>query len=280
MLRRMRLENIGWPRQACNLHVHPHEWPQDKMHAVRKMTRRRVVLGAAALMAAPWPAARAQAPVGVPRFSVAAPGATLPAGWVHETLPKMEANRFALAADGGVTVLHVRSQASTSSVVAALPAGGGATTRAQWRWKVSRPLAGSDYRVKAGDDFAARLYVLFDLPLDRLSFGDRLLIQAARSVAGREIPAAAICYVWGQAQPAGSSGWNPYSSRVRMVVVDSGPEFAGQWRTVQRDLARDWQEAFAGPMPAVRAVALGADTDNTGEQAEAWFGDVLLAAAG
>ncbi|WP_432417857.1 DUF3047 domain-containing protein [Caenimonas sedimenti] len=241
------------------------------------MTRRQVVLGAAALALPPWRAAQAQAGAGVPRFSASAPGGALPAGWAHETLPKVErANQFALVADGGVTVLHVRSQAAASSLVATLPTGGGSVARAQWRWKVSRALAGSDFRVKPGDDYAARLYVLFDLPLDRLAFADRLRIQATRSLSGRDIPTAAICYVWGQAQPVGSTGWNPYTDRVRMVVVDSGQEFAGQWRSIERDLARDWQEAFPGPMPPVRAVAVGADTDNTSDQVDTWFGDVRL----
>lgn len=237
--------------------------------------RRAALLGAAALVAAPWAPVRAQRG-GVPRFSASAPGSAVPAGWVHETLPKVErANQFDLVEDDGVTVLHVRSQASASSLVARLPTGGAAITRLHWRWKVARALPGSDFRVKAGDDYAARLYVLFDLPLERLGFGDRLRIEAARTLSGRDIPTAALCYVWGSAQPAGSTGWNPYTDRVRMVVVDSGGEHAGRWRAAQRDLARDWQEAFPGPMPPVRALAVGADTDNTGDRVDAWFGDVL-----
>lgn len=236
---------------------------------------------AQALPAAADPAASAAPPPEparplLPRFSSAAPGAALPAGWVHETLPKVErANRHALVADDGVTVLQVQSRASASSLVAVLPGTPPVLATLAWRWKVSRALSGSDLRHKAGDDYAARLYVLFDLPLAALSFGDRLRIQAARSLSGRDIPTAALCYVWGQAQPPGTIAPNPYTDRVRMVVVDSGPAFAGQWRSVQRDLARDWQQAFGGPMPGVRAVAVAADTDNTGEQVEAWFGDVV-----
>lgn len=243
------------------------------------VTRRTMLAASAAWVAAPA-FGQAGTATALPRFSTAPPGTGVPDGWLHETLPKVErANRYALVVDAGVPVLHVRSQASASSVVATVPAGAGALTRLAWRWKVSNALAGSDLRVKAGDDYAARLYVLFDLPLERLSFADRVRIQAARSLAGRDVPAAALCYVWGQAQAVGSSGWNPYTDRVRMVVVDSGNEHARQWRSVTRDLARDWQDAFAGPMPAVRAVALGADTDNTGDTVEAWFGDVLLSGA-
>lgn len=218
------------------------------------------------------------APARVPRFSTATPGSALPAGWVHETLPKVErANRYALVAEDGATVLHVQSRASASSLLAALPGPPAPASTLAWRWKVSRSLPGSDLRSKAGDDYAARLYVLFDLPLEALAFGDRLRIRAARSLSGRDLPTAALCYVWGHAQPAGTVAPNPYTDRVQMVVVDSGSEQAGPWRRHQRDLAADWQQAFGGHMPGLRAVAVGADTDNTGDQVDAWFGDVVLA---
>ncbi|MBP7607438.1 MAG: DUF3047 domain-containing protein, partial [Giesbergeria sp.] len=45
-----------------------------------------------------------------------------------------------------------------------------------------------------------------------------------------------------------------------------------------RDLRRDWADAFGGPMPRVGGVAVGADTDNTGDQVTAWFGDLRLEA--
>jgi len=245
--------------------------------APRVLRRRAVVKGL--LLLGVGGAVRAQVPTAgasrVPRFSTAPIGTELPPGWVHETLPKVErANRYGLVTDAGETVLHVQSRASASTLVAVLPLPPAPAATLQWRWKVSRSLAGSDLRLKAGDDYAARLYVLFDLPLAALDFGDRMRIQAARALAGREIPTAALCYVWGHAQPVGTLAPNPYTDRVRMVVVDSGNTHAGQWRTVRRDLASDWQQAFGGPMPGIRAIAVGADTDNTGDQVEAWFGDV------
>lgn len=239
--------------------------------------RRRSLLCTTAAIIAPWTPAFAE-DANLPRFSTASPGAGIPPGWSHETLPKVERpNEYGIVADQDTSVLRVRSASSASTLAA--PARIGATQAAslRWRWKVSRALAGSDLRSKAGDDYAARVYVLFDLPSERLSLADRVRIQAARTLSGREIPAAAICYVWGNAQPAGSSGWNPYTDRVRMVVVESGAERAMQWRSVERDLRRDWNDAFPGPMPPVRAIAVGADTDNTNDEVQAWFGDLVLA---
>lgn len=242
------------------------------------ITRRdALVLAGAGALPWSWVAAQ-QSPL--PRFSTAPPDAALPTGWVHETLPKVErANTYAIVPDEGVPVLQVRSRASASSLVARLP-DVQPWTRLRWRWKVSRSLAASDLRSKAGDDYAARIYVLFALPLEQLPLGDRLRLQAARALSGRDIPAAALCYVWGGvAQPAGTAAWNPYTDRVRMVVVDSGTPSPPRWRAVDRDLRQDWQEAFGGAMPPVRAIAVGADTDNAGESVDTWFGDVELLAA-
>lgn len=224
--------------------------------------------------------ARAADSLAIPRLSTAPLGTGIAPGWQHQTLPKVkQANQFDIAMEGDRRVLRVRSSSSASSWLAKVNEPAGGRPRLQWDWKVSQALAGSDMRTRQGDDYAARLYVLFDLPLERLSLGDRVRIQASRALAGVDVPAAALCYVWGTAQPAGSTGWNPYTDRVRMIVVDSGNTHAGSWRAVNRDLRRDWDEAFGGPMPPVGGVAIGADTDNTGDTVEAWFGDIALTSA-
>ncbi|MDX5445317.1 MAG: DUF3047 domain-containing protein [Zoogloeaceae bacterium] len=210
-------------------------------------------------------------------FSDARPGSLPPAPWVHQTLPGVErSNDFALIEDEGATVLRVASDASASTWLHAFPASV-AAARLRWRWKVSNAVPGSDFTRKAGDDYAARVYVLFDYPLERLGWNDRLKISLARTLHGTEVPGAAIAYVWGTAQSIDAAGPNPYTDRVRMIVVDSGDARAGQWQSVERDLAADFQRLFGEPAPAVSAIAVGADTDNTDGKATAWFGDIRLA---
>lgn len=213
-------------------------------------------------------------PAQVPRLSGAAAGAGVAPGWRHQTLPKVErANRYAIVTDEGQRVLQVSSSASASPWVAPVDIDTTGRPWLHWRWKVSRSLAGSDLRRRSGDDYAARLYVFFALAMERLSLSDRLRIRATRLLSGADVPAAALCYVWGHAQAVGSSGWNPYTDRVRMVVVDSGDTAAMQWRAHARDVSRDWIEAFGGPVPRISGLAVSADTDDTGESVLAWFGD-------
>ena len=218
------------------------------------------------------------APGQVPELSKAGLGTAVADGWRHQTLPKVERNNdFAIVADDGSHVLKVHSSSSASSWLARVEIDSAQKPLLQWRWKVSRSLAGSDLRTKQGDDYAARLYVLFDLPPERLSLADRLRIQTARLLSGAEIPAAAICYVWGHAQAVGSSAWNPYTDRVRMIVVDSGDGHAMQWRNISRNVRTDWAEAFGGEVPRIRGIAVGSDTDNTRDSVDTWFGDVRFA---
>ena len=96
----------------------------------------------------------------------------------------------------------------------------------------------------------------------------------ARALYGTELPTAAIAYVWGAAQPVGATGPNPYTDRVRMIVVDSGPRHAGEWIEVRRDVAADFRAAFGEAPPHITGVAVSADTDNTGERVTAQFGDL------
>lgn len=235
--------------------------------------RRRLIAGIGMFLAGAGRVAPSRAQV--PALADAPPGTGIAPGWRHQTLPKVErANQIGFVADGGRQVVQVTSSSSASSWVAEVDIDASQTPVLRWRWKVSRPLTGSDLRQKAGDDYAARLYVFFDLPLDRLSLGDRLRMQTARLLSGAEVPAAALCYVWGSDQVVGSTAWNPYTDRVRMIVIDSGDSEAGRWRSVSRDVARDWEEAFGGVMPRISGVAIGADTDNTGDNVTAWFSDL------
>lgn len=213
----------------------------------------------------------------VPLFSMLSPGQPLPAAFRTITLPKIAHNRFSLVSDEGTTVLRVDSDNSAGSV--AIPLAATRTqgnTTLEWRWKVSRMLEHADLENKTGDDFAARVYVFFDVPLESLPFMERSKIKLARMVAGSDVPTAAICYVWDNKHRVGLRAWSPYSTRVRKIVLQSGPEFIGRWKSESRDVAADFREAFGTEMPVVTGVAVGNDTDNTDDKVTTWFGDVTF----
>ena len=223
-------------------------------------------------------AALVAAPGVIAPFSGEAAGAALPAGWELVALPRARPPQFALVEDGGITVLRIVAEDAAGSLAHRMSVDVARPTVLAWRWKVDRVVQGADLNLKTGDDYAARVYVTFDVPEEALAFGDRVRMRLAKLIHGAELPTAAICYVWDNRHPVGTTGWNAYSSRVRMVVLRSGAGEAGQWVSEARDVAADFRAAFGQAAPAITGVALSADTDQTHERVTAWFGDMRLEA--
>ena len=208
-------------------------------------------------------------------FSSLVAGQALPPRFRIVTIPKVAVNRFSVVADDGSTVLRVDSDNSAGSVALPLVTSRAVgSTTLEWRWKVSRILERADMGNKLGDDFSARAYVFFDVPLDSLSFVNRSKIRLARMVAGADVPTAALCYVWDNKHRIGHTAWSPYTDRVRMIVLRSGQAQLNEWMLESRDVAADFREAFGFDAPAVTGVAVGNDTDNTDDKVTTWFGDV------
>lgn len=197
------------------------------------------------------PKAEAQAAIEAMPFSSLKAGAPLPAWLEHVTFRNIPRHtEFALVEDDGRTVVRARANASTSALAREIAVDPKRYPLVAWRWKVMNLIAKSDMATKEGDDFPARLYV---------SFGRR-----------------ALCYVWDSQRPVGTSLPNPYSSRVQMIVADSGPGQLGRWLARERDWVADYRLAFGAEAPVTEGVVVSADTDNTGETAESYFGDVLF----
>jgi hypothetical protein len=215
------------------------------------------------------------ADVSVPLFSALKPGQSLPKPFHFIALPKIKHNAISLVDDAGTTVLKVESSNSAGSMgipLAATVAVGNTTL--EWRWKANRTLEKADMSKKLGDDFAGRVYVFFDVPLDSLSFVERSKIRLARAVAGADVPTAALCYVWDNTHAVGHTQWSPYTNRVRMIVRQTGGANVNQWVKESRDVAADFKAAFGFDAPAVTGVAVGNDTDNTDDTVTTWFGDI------
>jgi len=129
-----------------------------------------------------------------------------------------------------------------------------------WRWKVAGVLAKGDARSKSGDDYAARVYVVFP----------HWFFPKTRS----------LNYIWANRLPVGALVANPFTGNAMMLAIDSGPERANQWQSVRRNIADDYRRAFGGEVPSRAIIALMTDTDNTGGQARAWYDDLRLEKTG
>lgn len=197
-------------------------------------------------------------------------------GWQLLTLRDTKPTQFRLVEDAGVSVVRAHADASGGSLLRAIRWDTAGHPRLQWRWRIDRVVAQGDIHSKGGDDFTARLYVMFDYPSERLSFADRAKLTIARWIYGEEVPAAALCYVWDNHAAVGTRVWNAYTDRVRMIVLRNATSGVGDWADEQRDLVADYREAFGEAPPPVSGIAIAADTDQTGETVTAWFGDIRI----
>jgi hypothetical protein len=213
-----------------------------------------------------------------------ATGTELPAPWRIVTLPKIPNHtRYAVEASDGRKAVHAEADASYANAVHPINADVSATPILRFAWRVDRFPADSDITTKAGDDLAAKVCVLYDVPLDHLSFLDRTKVQLGRRLFDPQLPAATVCYVWDRTLPVGRWLDNAYTNRVRMLVLRSGANGEqGRWFDERRDLRADFRQAFpkeaATGFPIVAAIAFATDADNTKSRASAWFGDLSLEA--
>jgi hypothetical protein len=123
-----------------------------------------------------------------------------------------------------------------------------------WRWKVENILEKGDASRKEGDDYAARIYVIFP----------HWFFPKTRS----------INYIWANKLPQGEIVPNPFTSNAMMVAVESGEEKVGEWVAESRNVHADYRAIFGEDPPEAGAVAIMTDTDNTGGSAVAWYDDI------
>jgi hypothetical protein len=193
-----------------------------------------------------------------------------------QTLPR---TRFTAVDLDGVRALRIEAQGSYGNLLHELPAGARAGRQLSWRWRVERFAAGTDLRQKAGDDTAAKVCLMFDMPLDRVPFLERQTLRMARAAASEDLPAATLCYVWDATLPAQTVLPNAYTRRLRWIVLQGAGGALARWQSERRDVAADFIAAFGDEsreVPPLRAVLVGADADNTGGSSVAHVADLEL----
>lgn len=210
-----------------------------------------------------------------------APRGALPPDWRALTFPGIKAHtRYSVVADAEHgQVVRADATASASGLVRRVDVDPRKWPMLRWRWKADRLVERSDIATKAGDDYPARIYVSFAYDPSRVSFLERAWYAAARFIYGEYPPQSGLNYIWDGRVPAGTIVANAYTSRVRMIVVESGPAGLGRWLRYERNLLDDYAKAFGESAPAISGIAIMTDTDNTGESVTAWYGNVELATA-
>ena len=217
-------------------------------------------------------------PLWVGRFSES--DAAVPVPWKIERLSeKFPPTRYTLRRWDGVVGIEAHAKKSMALFGRPVTVDLKKTPFLCWQWRIDAPLASADLSTKAGDDYAARVYLTFTLPPDELGFGTRAKLALARSIYGDQVPDAALNYVWDNKHPVGTLQDNAYTDRTRMLVRRSGASQAGGWVQERRDIGKDFQRAFPGSKGQLTGLAIASDTDNTSEEAHAGFADFRFVAS-
>jgi hypothetical protein len=219
----------------------------------------------------------ADAVLDVGRFSAEPPNAALPSGWKPLTFKNIKSmTRYSLVREDGITVVKAEADRSASGLVREITLDPKEYPWIEWRWKAVNLLQKGDVRSKQGDDYPARLYITFAYEPRRLGVFEKLKYEAAKLLYGDYPPLAAINYIWGSRTPTGTVVSNAYTDHVRMIVVESGPARLNRWVSESRNLYEDYRRAFGEEPPPISGVAIMTDTDNTGESATAYYGDIVF----
>ena len=216
-----------------------------------------------------------QLPVGM--FSKAQPGEELPANWEPLTFEKIPTHtQYTLVKDGDKVVVKANSRESSSGITREITIDPQEYPIVQWRWKVENILKNGDVNKKAGDDYPARIYITFEYDSSKVGLFEKAKYETAKLLYGQYPPIGAINYIWESKSPIGTMVPNPYTDRVNMFVIESGETRLNEWIMEERNVYEDYMKAFGENPPKISGVAIMTDTDNTKENAVAYFGDIVF----
>jgi hypothetical protein len=215
---------------------------------MRSLTRAALIVGALCLTA-PAPASATQTARSVADFEDGLPSGT-------------EARHF--AGETQYRVVDLEERRALSATAEGTASGLIFPTRfdpadwpwLEWQWKVDGVLEKGDARVRQGDDYAARVYVIFPhwLPIKTRS----------------------INYIWANRLPRDEVQANAFTGNAMMLALRSGDEETGKWVMERRNVVEDYRRLFGEDPPDEALIAVMTDTDQTKSSARAWYDDIRL----
>ena len=232
--------------------------------------------GCAELMTSPMPITGAGAPLNaVQPFSLTSVGETAPPSWQPWILSRFLARtQYGIVEHEGERVLLAKANVSASGLLQPLAFAATDYPIINWRWKVPQLIPGANNASRVGDDSPVRVIVAFDGDKSKLDFEDEAFGRTVKLFSGREMPYATIQYIWENQLPPETVLENARTSRSKMLVVESGPERLGRWLTFKRDVRADYQRLFGEPPGSIIFVGIMTDSNATGTQASAYYGDI------
>ena len=203
------------------------------------------------------------------------------AGWKPQPISKLKRDTaYAVTKEDGRTVLRASADRSASFYVSFFKPPVGVPATLSWRWKTDALVPGADNRDKKREDAPLRVIVAFDGDPSLLPADERRRIEAARKVAGIDLPYAVLMYIWSDHVPPETVIASAHTSQVKMIAAATGKTGLGSWQSIKRNLAEDYRRAYGADPGRLLGVGVMTDTDNTGAKAVGQYADIRLGCAG
>jgi len=176
-------------------------------------------------------------------------------GWEEQSF--VGNTRYELVQDEQRQVLQADTVASASGLYFEREIDLSQTPYLNWSWKVDNVYSGNDEKTRQGDDYPARIFVV-------VSGG--LFFWKTK----------AINYAWTSQLAAGSTWESAVTRNAVMLSLHSGNRESGQWLSEKRNIREDFRELFGEDVVTIHAIAIMSDSDNTGQRARAYYGDIYF----
>jgi hypothetical protein len=174
--------------------------------------------------------------------------------WEHKSF-KGE-TRYQLQTLDGVVALKADSRDAASGLFKEQRIDLEQTPFLNWSWRITNHLEGLNEQSKAGDDYAARIYVVVK--------GGLAFWQTK-----------AINYVWASNTSKDKVWPNAFAGDHAMMIALRGPEASTNvWYREKRNVMNDLQKLFGKDLHTIDVVVLMTDTDNSNQQVSAFYGDI------
>jgi len=208
--------------------------------------------------------------------SAAMAGAAAPRPWRHQPFPGKTPTVFRYAREDGRDAVSATASSSVSMLRRRLrvePADLGSVV---FSWKVPELIADADMASRDADDSPVRVVLVFEGDRSRFSARDAMTSELMFALTGEEMPYATLMYAWCGRRTTGTVVANPRTSRVRTLVVESGPAKLNRWLDYRRNVRADFERAFGEPPGALVGIGIMSDSDNTRSTARAWYGPLRI----
>jgi len=221
-------------------------------------------------------AASAQEQPQIPLFSTMAAGGA-PQGWKPFALASTKKNtEYSLATEDGVVALKAVAHGSASAMEFKTQFDPRAFPTLSFRWKVTQGIADANNADVNKEDSPVRVMIGFDGDGSNLGFKDKLASTIAQTASGQTLPYATLMYIWGNKVGLDSITVSGRTSRIRMLALNIDDKGVGKWQSYTRNMVEDFKKAFGEDPGKVISIQLLTDTDNTGGDAMAFYGDISI----